>query len=96
MVSAIVQEIRPVHLLLIDDWHKEIGRKNQYTPAEPRRRYTNDCERMLVELNNTAHHAAVILKMVVPIGVGEHDVGRAVRTMLIGCVDDSTEVRLNP
>jgi hypothetical protein len=51
---------------------------------------------MLVELNNTAHHAAVILKMAVPIGVGEHDVGSAVRTMLIRCVDDSTEVRLNP
>ena len=62
MVAAIVQEIRPVALFLVNDRHKKIGRKYQYAPAESRRRYTDDGERMLVELHNTAHNAAIILK----------------------------------
>src|ERR1700730_9520753 len=95
-VSAIVQEIRAVGLLLLNDWHKEIGRENQNTPAESRRRYANDGERMIVQLNNTADHAAIILEMAVPIGVGEHDIGSAVWAMLIGWADHSAEVGLNP
>ena len=50
---------------------------------------------MLVHLHNTAHHAAIILKMGVPIRVGEHDIGSAVRAMLVGGVEETAEIRLN-
>src|ERR1700730_6879078 len=75
-VSARVQAVPPVYLFLVDDRHKEIGRENQYSPAERRRRYPDDGKRMPVELENAAHHAAVILKIAVPISVGEHNIDR--------------------
>src|SRR5579864_3668840 len=50
---------------------------------------------MLVELNNTTHHAAVILKTVMPKRVGEHDIRSAVRAMLIGAVEEAAQIRLN-
>ena len=50
---------------------------------------------MPVEPNNAAHHAAIVLKMAVPICVGEHDIGCAVWAMLIGIVEESAKVRLN-
>ena len=49
----------------------------------------------LLSLNNAAHHAAIILKMGVPIRVGEHDIRSAVRAMLIGGVEETAEIRLN-
>ena len=50
---------------------------------------------MLVQLNDTAHHAAVILKVAVPIRVGEDYVRSAVRAMLIGEVEEAAEIGLN-
>src|SRR5216684_9207339 len=90
-VSARVQET----LVLVNDRHKEIGRENQYCPAERGRRYPDDGKRMPVELENTAHHAEVTLKLAVPISVGEHNIGSTVRAMLVGCMDDPAKVRLN-
>ena len=59
------------------------------------RRYAEDGEGMLVHLDHTAHHAAIILKMAVPIGVGEHDIRSAVGAMLIGGVEETAKIRLN-
>jgi len=50
---------------------------------------------MLVHLNHATDHGAIILKMAVPKGVGEHDIGSAVGAMLIGCVEEAAEIRLN-
>src|SRR5215813_7569437 len=44
-----------VHLLLVDDRHKEIWRDELQRPLEPWRRHADDGERMLVELDGTAH-----------------------------------------
>src|ERR1700693_6374699 len=51
---------------------------------------------MLVQLNRTAHYAAIIVKMAVPICVTEHDIRSAVRTMIIGKLEETAQVRLNP
>ena len=51
---------------------------------------------MLVQLHRSAHHPAIILKMAVPVRVGQHDVRSAVRSVLIGGVKKSPQVRLNP
>jgi hypothetical protein len=51
---------------------------------------------MLVHLNRTAHNATIIVKMAVPICVTEHHIRSAVRTMLIGGVEETAEIRLNP
>src|SRR2546421_9552106 len=50
---------------------------------------------MLVQLNNTAHHATIILKMAMPIRVREYDIRSAVRAMLIGAVEEMANIRLN-
>src|SRR6202041_2022399 len=67
----------------------------QHGPLESGRRHAKDGEWMLVEPNNTAHHAAIILKMAMPICVGEHDIRRAVWAMLIGSVEEAAKVRLH-
>src|SRR5271157_2929086 len=94
-ISTRVQDARPLHLFLVDHWRPEIGRVEQQGSLEFRRRYTEDGKWMLVQLNDTADHTAIILKMAVPICVGEHDIRSAVGTMLIGAVEEAAEMRLN-
>ena len=62
---------------------------------KPRRRYTEDGERMLVQLDHAAHHAAIILKMAVPIRVAEDDIRSTVGAVLIGGVKEAAKIRLN-
>src|SRR5580704_1371276 len=50
---------------------------------------------MLIDLNDTAHDAPVVLKTGVPAGVAEHDVWGTVGSSLIGGVEESAKVRLN-
>ena len=80
---------------MVHDGHEDIRSEKQDGPLEPWRRHAKDGEWMPVEPNNAAHHAAIVLKMAVPICVGEHDIGRAVWAMLIGIVEESAKVRLN-
>src|SRR6202030_4862129 len=54
-----------------------------------------DGERMLVQLDRAADHAAIILKMAVPIRVGKHDIRSAVWAALVGCVNETAKIRLN-
>src|ERR1700733_2824558 len=93
--SARIQEIRSVYLRRVDHRHKEIGRVKQQCPVKLRRRYTENGKRMLAYSNGTTHHAAVILKMAMPIRPGEHDVGSAVGAMLIGPMEETAKIRLN-
>src|SRR5246127_99359 len=62
---ACVQVISRVHLLMVHNRHEKVGIEKQQSPMERRRRYTEDGERMLVQLNHTAYHAVIILKMAV-------------------------------
>src|ERR1700735_386265 len=80
---------------MVHDGHEDIRSEKQNCPLEPRRRHAKNGDWMLVEPNNTAHHSAIILKMAVPISVGEHDIGRAVWAMLIGSVEETAKVRLH-
>ena len=94
-LSARIQEILPVHLLLVDHRHKEIRREKQKGPMEQRRRYTDDRKRMLVQKNGAAHRAAVVLKMAVPIRPGDDEIRGAVGAMLIGRVNEPAKIGLN-
>src|SRR5579863_5504623 len=80
---------------MVHDGHEDIRSEKQDGPLEPWRRHAKDGEWMAVEPNNAAHHAAIVLKMAVPICVREHDIGRAVWAMLIGIVEKSAKVRLD-
>src|SRR5271166_2165359 len=80
---------------MVHDGHKDIRSEEQDGPLEPWRRHAEDGERMPVEPNNAAHHGAIVLKMSVPICVGENDIRRAVWAALIGSVEESPKVRLN-
>src|SRR5215469_17850993 len=80
---------------MVHDGHEDIRSEKQDRPLEPWRRHAKDGEWMPVEPNNAAHHAAIILKMAVPICVGEHDKGRAVWAVLIGGVEETAKVRVN-
>src|SRR4029077_14582408 len=84
-------EIRRVVLTLMDHRYKEIGREDQYGSAESWWRYADDGKSVFVELDNTTHNAAVILKMTVPIRIGEHDIC----SMLIGGVKQAAKVGRN-
>src|SRR5216684_2689126 len=81
---------------MVHDWQEDIRSEKQDGSLEPWRRHAKDGEWMPVESNNAAHHGAIVLKMVMPICVGEHDIGRAVWAVLIGSVEQSANVRLNP
>src|SRR5580692_10955820 len=74
---------------------EDIWSEKQDGPLEPSRRHAKDSECLLVESNNAPHDGAIILKMAVPICVGEHDIGRAVGAMLIGSVEEAAKIRLN-
>ena len=58
--------------------------------------YTDDGEGTLVQLHNPAQYTAVPLKVVLPKGVGEHDIGSAVGTTLIGRLEKMAEIGLLP
>src|SRR6516164_7348756 len=80
---------------MVHDGHEDIRSEKQDGPLEPWRRHAKDGEWMPVEPNNAAHHPAIILKMAVPICVGEHDKGGAVWAVLIGSVEETAKVRVN-
>src|SRR5262252_5452043 len=90
-----VKKIGSLDLLSIHDGHKEIGREKQYSALELRRRYTNDGERILVQLNRTAHHPTIFLEMSMPISIRQHDIRSAVRAVLIRAVEEAAQVGLN-
>src|SRR6476661_5378690 len=50
---------------------------------------------MLVYLHDSSQHAAIILKMDVPVSVAENDIRSAVRPMLIRAVKKASKVRLD-
>src|SRR5215469_256786 len=80
---------------MVHHGHEDIRSEKQYGPLESWRCHAKDGEWMLVEPNNAAHHGAIVLKVVVPICVGEHDIGRAVWPVLIGSVEETANIRLN-
>src|ERR1700676_1029576 len=94
-VPARAEDGVPGHLLFIDDRDKEIGRDKYQSPVEIGRRYTDNGKRMLIELDNLAYHAAVILKTAVPVGVGKDNIRSAIAAVLIGGVEDATKIRLS-
>ena len=61
-----------------------------------RRGYTHDREGMLVELNCTSRHARIILEARVPIRIAEHDIRSAVVAVLIGSVEYTAKIGMNP
>src|SRR5579859_4694768 len=50
---------------------------------------------MFVELHRAPDYPAVLLEMIVPIRVGEHDKGSAVGAALVRCVNKPPKIRLN-
>jgi hypothetical protein len=50
---------------------------------------------MFIDLNDATDHAAIILKVAVPICVTDDEIGSAVGAVLIGNVEKSAEIRPN-
>ena len=96
MRAARVQPTASIHLLLIHHRNPEVGIAEQQGAVESRRCNANDRERMLIHLHHAAENIAIVLEVVVPVGVGENEIGSAVRAMLVGLVKEATEVRLHP
>jgi hypothetical protein len=80
--SAIVHVDPTVDLLVVHDRHPKIGREEDNGSTKFWRSYADDREWMLIQLNHTAH-AAIVLKMTVPIVVAEHHIWSAVWPMII-------------
>src|SRR5690348_2604775 len=49
---------------------------------------------MLVELDGASNYTAIVLESCVPVGVAEHEIGRAVGATFVGRVKESPEKRL--
>src|SRR5438552_14725735 len=60
-VAARVQVIYALDLLLVHDGHKETRIEKHQGAVEAGRRYTDDGKGLLVDLDNAAYHAAIIL-----------------------------------
>src|SRR5437868_978360 len=95
VLAADAEPIPAHHLLVIDQRYKEIRGEKYYSPVEFCRRDAENGKRMFVHLHNAPNHAAIVLKMAVPICIREHDIGGAVGTMLIGAVEETAKIRLN-
>src|ERR1700733_6551559 len=80
---------------MVHNGHEDIRSEKQDGPLEPWRRHAENGHWMSVDSNNAAHHAAIILKMAVPIGVGEHDKRRAVWAVLVGSVEKTAKIGVN-
>src|SRR5262249_27390656 len=93
--SPVVRPILELILVVVNHRYKKGRREKQHGSAELRRSDTDDGERLLVHRNNTAHHAAVTLKMTLPVPVGQNDVGSAVWALFVRRVQQSAEVRPN-
>src|SRR5437016_4146466 len=94
-LSACAQVIPSFNLLPVHHGHKKVRSEKNDGPVKSRWRYPEDGERMLVQLNNTAHNTTIILKMAVPKCVRKHHIRGAVWTMLIGAVEEAAEIGLN-
>src|SRR5215472_4570943 len=82
-------------LVLVHNWEEEFGREKDLRSQETGRRYSDDGKRVLVDLHGVADHAGVVVKAPMPTGIGEHDIGSAVRAMLIGRLKEPAKIRLN-
>src|ERR1700683_4337935 len=95
-LSAYIKVILALDLFLIDHGHKEIGREKHQSAVEIRRGDAHDGKRIFIYLNNAAYHAGIIVKIAMPVRVGEDDIGSAVRAMLIGRVKETAKIRTQP
>src|SRR5579859_3717469 len=78
LVTARGLDIPSIDLLLIDDRHEKFRRNEAHRAAKLRRRDADDCEGMLVELDDPADDVAIVVKTAVPVGITENKIRRAV------------------
>src|SRR5260370_14202268 len=94
--SAVVQTARPVNLLFIHHGRPKIGCKEQLRSAEPGRCNTKNRVVELVQLNNTVNHSPIALEMALPVPIAQHNVRSTVGPIIIGAVEETAKIRLNP
>ena len=90
-----VQPARARDLFFVDDRHERLGTEEHHRPVEVRRCDPKNRIRMFVEPDHASHHSGIVLKVGVPVRVAEHQVRRAVRTVLVGGVKEAAQIRLN-
>src|SRR5262249_3926663 len=93
-LAARVQINLAIDLPRVDDGHIKWCMEAHQGGVKFRWGHTDNGKRMLVELDDTAHDAAIILKMSVPIRVAEDDIRSAVGAMLIGRLNEAAEIGL--
>src|SRR5262249_25603591 len=76
------------------DGHKDVAGEKYGSPVKVLRGDTDDGKRMFVELDHSAHYAAVFTEMRMPEAVGEHDEGSALGSVLVGAVIKATQIGL--
>jgi len=50
---------------------------------------------VLVDLNDASYGALIVVEAAMPISVGQHYIGSAIDTVLIGCMEETPQVGLN-
>src|SRR5271170_5743606 len=95
MIAAFLQRIPVEKLGRIDEGNPQIGREEEFSAAEVRRRNAYDREGVFIDLDGAAHGGAITVEVTVPEGVAQNDLRHAVLSMLFGRMDEPAKIRLN-
>jgi len=94
-VAAAIQLAQATHLFMVDEGHEEVGSEEQESAVEAGRRDADDGEGVLVEPNDAADDAGIVVETAVPETVAEGDVGSAVGAVFVRAMNEAAQIRLN-
>src|SRR5262252_2098210 len=94
VLATQVQLVLALDLLLVRHRYIKIGMRKHERAVEVRRRYTEDGKRMFVDQNRAAHDTQIVMKMVVPVHIAQHDIRHTVGATLITAMEEVTKMRL--
>src|SRR5262249_1400393 len=81
--------------LVVDHRHVEIGIEEEKRAVKIARSDSNDSEWVFVQPHDPANYSAIAGEAIAPVIVREHDIGCAVRPMLVARVKYPAEIRLD-
>src|SRR5579864_1469572 len=95
MLSARVQIVGAIKLLLIHNRREKVGMEKHQSAVKLGWRHANDRERMLIQLNHTTDHPTVVVKTGMPKLIAEHDIRSAVCAMLVRRMEKAAKIGLD-
>jgi hypothetical protein len=83
VVATIFERIAALNCGLFDERNPKRRCEEQLRASERGRGYAVDCELVLVDLDRPADYIRVAVKIAMPVGIAEHNVGSAVDAFVV-------------